>query len=234
MQAQQRSRGAPAEALAAAAQLRDGDTVAVVTGQQAGLFGGPLFTLLKALTAVRLAEQVRAQHHVPAVAIFWIDAEDHDWDEVKRCAVLDADATRAIVELGDPPGAHTAAIARVRLDDSVTAAHRRARSALRPPNSHRPHRQPPPHLSAGIGMADAFGRWLESLLGSRGLVVFNSADPGGQAAPADVFAREIERAGDTSRRRRTGRRRPSRRCGYHAQADAGRRQPGAVRVERRT
>ncbi len=122
IQAQQRGRGAPAEALAAAAQLRDSNTVAVVTGQQAGLFGGPLFTLLKALTAVRLAERVREEHHVPVISIFWIDAEDHDWDEVKRCGVLDADSNRRVVELGDPPGAHTAAIARVRLDDSVTAA----------------------------------------------------------------------------------------------------------------
>ena len=68
------------------ASLRDPQTVAIVTGQQAGLFGGPLFTLLKALTAVRLAERVRSEHGVPAVAIFWIDAEDHDWDEVKRAA----------------------------------------------------------------------------------------------------------------------------------------------------
>src|SRR5688572_6460960 len=89
LQAQQRRRGAPADALAAASTLRDPHTVAVVTGQQAGLFGGPLFTLLKALTAIQLARRVTAEHHVPAVPIFWIDAEDHDWDEVKACGVLD-------------------------------------------------------------------------------------------------------------------------------------------------
>ena len=51
LQAQQRSRGAPGRRISAAAQLRDPQTVAIVTGQQAGLFGGPLFTLLKAITA---------------------------------------------------------------------------------------------------------------------------------------------------------------------------------------
>ena len=85
----------PPAAVAAAEQLRDPQTVAVVTGQQAGLFGGPLFTLLKAITAIRLAAHVRDEHHVPAVAIFWIDAEDHDWDEVQSCTVLDADAGAA-------------------------------------------------------------------------------------------------------------------------------------------
>ncbi len=58
LEAQQRKRGAPPEALNAAAQLRDPRTVAIVTGQQAVLFGGPMFTLLKAITAIRLAERV--------------------------------------------------------------------------------------------------------------------------------------------------------------------------------
>ncbi|MGE3189003.1 MAG: bacillithiol biosynthesis BshC, partial [Vicinamibacterales bacterium] len=75
--AQQARRGAPAEAVAAAARLADPRTVVVITGQQAGLFGGPLFTLLKALTAMKLAQEVSARHAVTVVPVFWIDAEDH-------------------------------------------------------------------------------------------------------------------------------------------------------------
>jgi uncharacterized protein YllA (UPF0747 family) len=101
--AQQERRRAPREAIAAAERLRDPQTVAVVTGQQAGLFGGPLFTLLKALTALQVAERVRNEHGVPAVAIFWIDAEDHDWDEVKSCNVLDGSLTRRTVAVGTRP-----------------------------------------------------------------------------------------------------------------------------------
>src|SRR6185503_4119475 len=86
---QQAERGAPSRARDAAQQLADPKTVAVVTGQQAGLFGGPLFTLLKAMTALKLAEKVSRDHGVPTVAIFWIDAEDHDWNEVRSCALLD-------------------------------------------------------------------------------------------------------------------------------------------------
>jgi uncharacterized protein YllA (UPF0747 family) len=86
--AQQERRGAPREALAAARRLSEAGTVAIVTGQQAGLFGGPAFTLLKAATAIRLAQRVSREHNVTAVPVFWIDAEDHDWEDVLACAFL--------------------------------------------------------------------------------------------------------------------------------------------------
>jgi bacillithiol biosynthesis cysteine-adding enzyme BshC len=198
--AQQQRRGAPKEAVAAAARLRDPQTVAVVTGQQAGLFGGPLFTLLKALTAIELAETVRSQHGVPAVALFWIDAEDHDWDEVKSCGVLDASQAHQTIAIGDPPGAAVEPVARVRLDESVSVALRELAGTL-------PQTEfTAPVLDAlraaydpGTGMAEAFGRWMESVLGPRGLVVYNSADPAAKPLVASVFAREIELAGETAR-----------------------------------
>ena len=200
VQAQQQRRGAPTEAIAAAARLRDRQTVAVVTGQQAGLFGGPLFTLLKALTALELAETVRAQHGVPVVAIFWIDAEDHDWDEVKSCGVLDASLTHRTIAIGDPPGAQLEPVARVRLDQTIGAALAELANTLAPTEFTAPLLETLRNAyDPGTGMADAFGKWMESVLGSRGLVVYNSADPAAKPLAASVFAREIERAGETAR-----------------------------------
>jgi bacillithiol biosynthesis cysteine-adding enzyme BshC len=198
--AQQQRRGAPAEAVAAAARLRDAETVAVVTGQQAGLFGGPLFTLLKALTALQLAERVRSEHGVPAVAVFWIDAEDHDWDEVKSCSVLDNSLARRTVAVGDPPGAHVEPVARLRLDPTITSAIDELIAAL-------PQTEFTESLmtsiraayATGTGMVDAFGRWMESVLGPRGLVVYDSSDVAAKPFAAALFAREIERAGTTAR-----------------------------------
>ena len=102
LSAQQIRRGAPAAARDAAAKLGNPETVAVVTGQQAGAFGGPLFTLLKAVTAIQLARRVSADHGVSAVAVFWVDAEDHDWEEVRSCTILDAEFQPASVTLADP------------------------------------------------------------------------------------------------------------------------------------
>ena len=92
--AQQERRGAPPAARAAAGGSPT-QTVAVVTGQQAGAFGGPLFTLLKAITAIQLARNTAREQQAEVVPVFWVDAEDHDWDEVASCTVLDPASSRA-------------------------------------------------------------------------------------------------------------------------------------------
>lgn len=67
--------------------LADPATVAVVTGQQVSLFGGPCYALYKALTAVKLARQLTASG-IPAVPVFWMATEDHDLAEADHCWVF--------------------------------------------------------------------------------------------------------------------------------------------------
>ena len=129
-------RRAGAGARGGRALLADRRTVAVLTGQQAGLFGGPLFTLLKALTALKLAEQVSRDHGVPAVAVFWIDAEDHDWDEVRSCTVFDGDLGAAHASrCPRGPARDPSPVATVAPRRSIADASRRARTdCCRPPS----------------------------------------------------------------------------------------------------
>src|SRR5262249_46500182 len=70
-------RGAPPAARTAAQSLGEASTVAIVTGQQAGIYGGPLYTLLKAVTTIQLARRVQAEQRAPVVPVFWVDADDH-------------------------------------------------------------------------------------------------------------------------------------------------------------
>jgi bacillithiol biosynthesis cysteine-adding enzyme BshC len=195
---QQERRQAPARAREAGRLLADGRTVAVVTGQQAGLFGGPLFTLLKALTALKLAEQVSRDHNVPAVALFWIDAEDHDWEEVRPCTVFDEALTPRTVSLPARPGVEPAPVATVRLDSSVVEVLAEIERIL-PPTEFRPSIMAGLRraYTPGVGMADAFGRWLEEVLGGRGLIVYDSSDPASKPLVSQVFARELSMPGQT-------------------------------------
>ncbi len=79
--------GAGAAAMANIAKLRAGAR-AVVTGQQVGLLGGPLLTLLKAATAVARAQQATAATGVEHVPVFWLATEDHDLAEVDQVSLL--------------------------------------------------------------------------------------------------------------------------------------------------
>ena len=198
--AQQRRRNAPPSAVSALEQLRDPQTVAVVTGQQAGLFGGPLYTLLKTITAVRLAARVREQYRVPAVAIFWADGEDHDWEEVRSCTVLDAEAGSRSVALPAAPHS-TVPVGRVTLDTTIDAALADLKASL-PPTEFTPRLLDDLArlYRPGVSMTAAFAAWIEALLGPHGLVVYESSDPGTKPLVAELYAREIEMGGASARR----------------------------------
>jgi bacillithiol biosynthesis cysteine-adding enzyme BshC len=197
--AQQERRGAPSQARDAAARLADPRTVAVTTGQQAGAFGGPLFTLLKAVTAIQLTKQVSANHGVVAVPVFWVDAEDHDWEEVRSGTVLDADFQPRTITLADPEGAGELPVAQLQLDRRIERSLDELVGALAPGDftawvndgiraAYRP----------GATMAEAFSKWIETVLGPHGLVVFEAADPAAKRLAAPVFARELESPGQTA------------------------------------
>jgi len=84
-----------------AQQLADPKTRVVATGQQSGLLGGPLLGYVKAAAAVRWAERLTARGE-PAVAIFWMATEDHDWDEVATARFALADGVRELALGADP------------------------------------------------------------------------------------------------------------------------------------
>ena len=65
------------------------NSLVVVAGQQPGLFGGPLYTLYKALTAISLARKMEAASGRPVVPIFWVASDDHDFEEVRRTWLID-------------------------------------------------------------------------------------------------------------------------------------------------
>jgi bacillithiol biosynthesis cysteine-adding enzyme BshC len=218
--AQQVARQAPPEALEAAAAFADPRTVAVITGQQAGLFGGPLYTLHKAITAITLARRVSQEYGVRAVPVFWIDAEDHDWEEVRSCTIFGEEQQPASVRMADLEGAGDRSIGRLVLGDQGTAAVAALEAAL-----------PATEFSAellamlreayapGRTMSAAFGRVLEHMLGRFGLVVYDASDPATKPLAADLFARALTEPGRTSQlAQEAGSALEA--LGYHAQVSA--------------
>ena len=82
-------------------RIAAGDGFVITTGQQAGLLGGPLYTSYKILTAVKLARELENALRVPVAPLFWVPADDHDWEEVNHLVLVDARNQLQRVELPD-------------------------------------------------------------------------------------------------------------------------------------
>ncbi len=85
---------------AALSKLAEPGTVAVVTGQQVGLFSGPAYTIFKALTAIKLAKHL-SDNGSPAVPVFWLATEDHDLAEADHAWVFDHAATPSKITVSE-------------------------------------------------------------------------------------------------------------------------------------
>ena len=193
-------RRAPTAALNGAARLAQTGTVAIVTGQQAGLFGGPMYTLLKAVTAVHLARWVEATHGTPAVPVFWIESEDHDWAEIRSATFLDGQAMLTRARATDPPGAGIQPVATLALpeDDPAfeTLTQHLPRTEFSEPVLAMLRRRSRP----GAGIVRAFAGWMDELLGGEGLVVFE-ARPIRRRRPSSETSSPANSSAPAARRR---------------------------------
>lgn len=80
-------------------KLKSGKAAVVVTGQQLGFLGGPLLTLYKALTAARAAALLEQESGHPVVPIFWLQSEDHDYEEIRSASFLNQAGQRVDFDL---------------------------------------------------------------------------------------------------------------------------------------
>jgi len=96
---QNRQMGASEKTLENARRLGDSNTFAIVTGQQVGILGGPLYTIYKTVTALKLAERLASSYpEYRFVPVFWLEGEDHDFAEVNKVNVLNADHAPVEIE----------------------------------------------------------------------------------------------------------------------------------------
>lgn len=208
--------GASRETLANVERLRARETVAVVTGQQAGLFTGPLYTIYKALSAVKLAGCL-TQRGTEAVPVFWMATEDHDWEEVRSAEVIACDGRLA--GAGVPEGWHEEgeAVGGVRVGAEVEEAIQRLFDLL-PSSEFLPDLEKLVRESyqPGRRFGEAFARMLAALTGRYGLVLLDPTDARLKQLSAPLYAEAARRAPDIAAAL-DARSRELEAEGYHAQ-----------------
>lgn len=176
--------------------LLAGGALAVTTGQQAGLFTGPIFSMHKALTAAALAGQLTARLKRPVVPVFWVAGDDHDFAEINHCFVhTDAGATERIVLRERPVEAPMLPAYREVVGPAGDAALSRLESLLPPSDSRteavewlaRAYR-------ADHSMAESYAQAMAEVLGPFGVVVARGWDARLKRAARRVMLQALREA----------------------------------------
>lgn len=213
-----RAWGGDRRALADAGSLAESGTLTVVTGQQPGLFGGPLYSLVKAMSAVAAARRLEAETGRPSAAVFWIEGDDHDFEEIRKTWVLDRAAVPHPLRYepaGERPG--LPAFRRI-LDDSIGELLARLKTVLPPTDFTRETLAALADAYApGRSFAEAFGRFLLHLTRGTGLLVMDPTTPALKRLSFPVY-RAALRYESEGRRRIAGRTRRIEAAGFRAQA----------------
>jgi bacillithiol biosynthesis cysteine-adding enzyme BshC len=173
-----------------AARLADPETRVVVTGQQAGLFAGPLYTLSKALAAARWAAKLEDAGQ-KAVAVFWVATEDHDWDEASTATVLTHKGPLT-VGLGDDPEPLTP-IGMRSLGPGVTEALAELRDAMPGERYEAWLDRVAAWYRPDARFGEAFCRLMVGLLGERCPLLLDSMLPAVKTAQRPWLAKLVER-----------------------------------------
>ena len=176
--------------LANIARLRAGAS-AVVTGQQVGLFGGPVFSIFKALTAVKLADQA-SRAGLDCVPVFWLATEDHDLAEVNQVAIPGADYSLQSFTV-PTRGLPSAPVGTIRFGSEIESVVEAAAGLLGPSpisdflrDSYRP----------GETFGSAFARLFARLFADWGVVLLDAAAPELHDIAEPMYQAAIERASE--------------------------------------
>jgi uncharacterized protein YllA (UPF0747 family) len=183
--------GAAKERLARAASGRG---MVITTGQQPGLFGGPLMSLNKAIAALAIADALEKQLGIPVAPVFWAATDDADFEEAARVSVaLEDGAHELVLEPTSPAGTP---MARVPMGEDVEQLH----SVLRAACGSAAHSS---YVDAcltsyrqGATVGDAYVLVLRAVLEPLGMAVLDASHPSVAAASADVLALAAERSAD--------------------------------------
>ncbi|HUR95983.1 MAG TPA: bacillithiol biosynthesis cysteine-adding enzyme BshC [Gemmatimonadales bacterium] len=178
------------------ARLRTPGALAVTTGQQPGLFTGPLYTIHKALSAVALARQLEARWQRPVLPIFWLAGDDHDFAEASSTSWIAADGSVSTASLpARPADAPLTPMYRQPLGDGVLPALELLASGL-PTSEFRDTTLAwlERHYHPDATVAGSYAGAMAELLGPLGVLCFDSTHPAAKRAAAPHLVQALSQA----------------------------------------
>ncbi len=194
---QNRSLGASEKTFEHLRNLGSGNTFAVVTGQQVGILGGPLYTAYKTMTAIALAKKLNAGYpQYNFVPVFWLEGEDHDFDEIKSVGLLNPEGAPSRIDYligGKPIERNPGAVGEILIDGFIDQFFEQVVQNL-PPTEFRPgivetlRKAYAPSITFG----KAFALLMNQLFPDDGLIFISANDSGLKKLLSPIFVKEIE------------------------------------------
>jgi len=167
----------------------EGGAVAVVSGQQVGLLGGPAYAFYKALSAIRIAEEL-SEAGIPAVPVFWMATEDHDLDEVRHVSwIKGGKLTRFELAAGDTPGRP---VGRVELGSAIEEITTTAAELLIGPGSQVVAQILRESYGPEETYGSAFGKLFARIFADFGLILLDPLDVRLHRIAAPVYRQALE------------------------------------------
>ena len=165
---------------------------AVVTGQQTGLFGGPLFTIYKALTAIKLAERLSRTCEGCFVPVFWLASDDHDFLEVNHININDKSNQPLKITYNGHSSDNKIPVSEIKLNDQVDSLLQKLDDETNPSEFKAEilNQLSAAYLPETI-FSQAFGAWLTALFKTFGLILIDASDTRIKKLGATVFRKEI-------------------------------------------
>ncbi len=170
-------------------------TIAVVTGQQLGIFGGPLYTIYKSITAIKLCSYLKEIYDdYNFVPIFWLEGDDHDYDEARNFSLLNNE--NQIINLkyddGQPEDVNRGAIGLLKFNQNLENVFTELSGGLRQTE----FKAPLLELLNSIyqpekTFLESFRELMIKLFDEYGLIVFNPIDQAVKKILSPLFAKEI-------------------------------------------
>lgn len=177
-----------------ARKLGDEDTLAVVTGQQIGFCTGPLFTVHKAISAVKLSQRLEASLGTSVVPVFWMATDDHDLSEVDRLAIPSPDGSvlRLVLPLRAPKGLPAG---RIRLPEEAESVLNGFLESLEGPHREEVLDAVATAFRSSETLSDFFARLMGWLFSRHGLVLLDPSHSALRRAAVEPISRWVEGIG---------------------------------------
>src|ERR1700723_3667126 len=188
--------------------------VAIVTGQQVGLFTGPAYSLYKAITAAACAEEL-SRRGVDAVPVFWLATEDHDLAEINHAAWTTRTGLAEFILPGNA-AEEGRRVGEIALGEAITASVVTAMDTLEGPYAAEVARALRESYTPGDTYGSAFGKLMTRLVAGRGIIFLDPLDSRLHHFASGIYRRAIDDA-DTLGDELLGRSKELENDGFHAQ-----------------